>query len=247
MGDKGITIEEWNRLMEEAKREDEARMRQQTQNLQSLVDEAKGKHASDEREAEEKINQYMKNHSETGIYEYLVRGATLICSNGTHKRKLNLPKCHGVYIGEHPVMHELECVSEAVCGRDKCNIAFFGICIPETGSPPPTEVKTYSMTEKNSKAGIAAVVTGHKCKPCIIGQWRDTYDATKIVDNGDKAGRSAGLNTLTTGSFLVCRYGGLILPINSGQQFAVKMEDFYNAADYYKVVRKPAGDGRTPG
>jgi hypothetical protein len=123
MGDKGITIEEWNRLMEEAKREDEARMRQQTQNLQSLVDEAKGKHASDEREAEEKINQYMKNHSETGIYEYLVRGATLICSNGTHKRKLNLPKCHGVYIGEHPVMHELECVSEAVCGRDKCNIA----------------------------------------------------------------------------------------------------------------------------
>ena len=88
----------------------------------------------------------MKNHSETGTYEYLVRGATLICSNGTHKRKLNLPKCHGVYIGEHPVMHELECVSEAVCGRDKCNIAFFGICIPESGSPPPTEVKTYSMT-----------------------------------------------------------------------------------------------------
>ena len=87
--------------------------------MQGQVDAAKGKDCTDEAEAEAKIREYARNHSETGQYEYLVRGATLVCSNGSHKRKINLPKCHGVYVGEHPVLHELECVAEPLCGLEK--------------------------------------------------------------------------------------------------------------------------------
>jgi hypothetical protein len=56
----------------------------------------------------------------------------------------------------------------------------------------------------------------------------DSYSSTKIVDNGYKnpedrelvkseTEEPQGQNTITTGSFLVCRHGGLIEPVNSGQ------------------------------
>ena len=39
--------------------------------------------------------------------EYLVRGALLYCTNGTHPRRINLPICHGSYIKGHPLLHKL--------------------------------------------------------------------------------------------------------------------------------------------
>lgn len=65
------------------------------------------------------------------LREYLVRGATLICTNGSHKRKINLPKCHGIYAGVHPLLHGLECLTESMCGKEKCNITHFGVCCPQ--------------------------------------------------------------------------------------------------------------------
>ena len=38
--------------------------------------------------------------------EYLVRGALLYCTNGTHPRRINLPICHGSYIKGHPLLHK---------------------------------------------------------------------------------------------------------------------------------------------
>ena len=58
--------------------------------MQGKVDEEKGKNEKDEKKQEEKIKEYLANHSETKSLEYLVRGAKLICSNGTHIRHLNL-------------------------------------------------------------------------------------------------------------------------------------------------------------
>ncbi len=225
--------------------------------MQGQVDAAKGKDCTDEAEAEAKIREYARNHSETGQYEYLVRGATLVCSNGSHKRKINLPKCHGVYVGEHPVLHELECVAEPLCGLEKCNVTFFGVCMPQDGQPPQTEVKTYGKTARNSKDGVPGTVTGHKCQPVIVGCWNDTYSDTRIVDNGDKnpgarrlteqsGAKILGNNTVTTGSFLICKYGGLIEPIDSGQRTLVFEEDFYNSEDFHKVVGYYRGDGRNP-
>lgn len=226
--------------------------------MQGQVDEEKGKNCKNEVEAEAKIAEYLKRHSETGQYEYLVRGATLVCSNGSHKRKVNLPKCHGVYIGDHPLLHKFECVSEYQCGIEQCNITFFGVCIPEDGEPPQTEIKTYLKEEKNSSGGLLGPITGHKCQPVIVGCWNDTYYDTRIVDNGDKCSwdrnfaekygknMAAGECTVTTGSFLVCKYGGLIQPINSGQKTRVLEQDFYNSEDFEKVVCSCRAGRKTP-
>lgn len=188
--------------------------------------------------------------------EYLVRGATLICTNGSHKRKINLPKCHGVYVREHPVLHEKECLTEPDYGKEQCNITPFGVCIPTYGSPPATESVTYIKTEQNSKDGMAGTVTGCKCKPEIIGQWRDTYTATRILDNGDKCPEDrmctpsvampSGQSLVTTGSFLVCKYGGLIEPIDSGQNNLISEDDFYNSDDYFKIVGNRGEERNTP-
>lgn len=247
MGEKmGITsTEEFQKSMEELQKY----FNQITvDSAQECIDEIKGKNCDNEEEAMQKITEYMKNHSESGEYEYLVRGATLVCSNGSHKRKLNLPMCHGVYIGEHPLLHEEECLSEGEVELSQCNLSFFGVCNPSNSIPPETEIKTYKTTKYNSKDGKEDEVTGNKCKPEIIGCWRDTYSATRIVDNGkkDSADRKkadegkilpTGLNTITTGSFLVCKYGGLIVPINSGQNESITLNDFYDIKDYIKVKR----------
>ena len=59
-------------------------------------------------------------------YEYLVRGALLQCSCGSCQRRLNLPLCHGVYIGKNPVMNSGDYIPEV-------NVMSFGTC-SKTGS-----------------------------------------------------------------------------------------------------------------
>lgn len=54
-------------------------------------------------------------------YSYVVRGATLQCSNGTDPGVLNMPTCHGVYIKDQPVMNVADTVVDA-------NISVFGFC-----------------------------------------------------------------------------------------------------------------------
>ncbi len=182
--------------------------------------------------------------------EYLVRGATLICTNGSHKRKLNLPKCHGVYATNHPLLHKGNHLEEWRCDENNCNITSFGICTPKEGIYPPTEIKTYLRTGVNSKDGLCGPVTGHMCRPEIIGDWRTTYEKTRIVDNGmfnsadrnrakNASGRPIGEDTLTMQSFLICRYGGEIRPIDSGQFSPVTKSDFCNPPDYSKVMGTP--------
>lgn len=176
--------------------------------------------------------------------EFLVRGATLICSNGSHKRKINLPKCHGVYAGMHPLLHEWECLSEPFCSKETCNITPFGVCVPTVGCPP-TEIKIYKKTKHNSKDGKAGTVEGYQCMPTFTGTWMNTYPYTRIIDNGDKSNdrqymyvareMPKGLATLTTDSYLVCKYGGLITPIDSGQHTEVLDSEFYSMGDYLKL------------
>ena len=91
----------------------------------------------------------------------------------------------------------------------------------------------------------------------IVGCWNDTYSDSRIVDNGDKnpgarrlteqsGAKILGNNTVTTGSFLICKYGGLIEPIDSGQGTLVFEEDFYNSEDFHKVVGYYRGDRKNP-
>ena len=67
----------------------------------------------------------------------------------------------------------------------------------------------------------------------------ESYDQTKIVDNGNKLpkedGEIEGCNTLTMDSFLVCKHGGIIMPINSGQDREVGAEEFDYATEEERV------------
>jgi len=160
---------------------------------------------------------------------YLVRGARLRCTYGTHSRKLNLPLCHGVYITGSPMIHEKDCIP----GDDK-NIASFGVCqspAASSRSPKPPRVllqlpeyDDYGNPIADSNAGN---IRGLACMPMIAGEkWLDTWNETRITDNGthdpadkhkDNQDPDKGYPAVTTDSFLVCTCGGVISPITSGQ------------------------------
>lgn len=165
--------------------------------------------------------------------EYLVRGAVLECSCGSHKRYMNLRKCHGVYIKELPVVHELDCIQ-----GDGENITWFGICSGDI------DTEYIDIEPIDGRGGC-----GRKCVPHIVGQWMDVHEGTRIVDNGDKTDEREkmekegiepkGCATLTMDSFLVCLHGGIISPYCSGQQMnggKAYPEDFVEGQAAYERV-----------
>lgn len=173
-------------------------------------------------ETEQQIADYLSEHTESQKEEYLVRGALLRCRYGTHARRLNLPQCHGVYIGMHPMM----CATDCKAG-DSQNITFFGVC--KAPIPPPTGIVTYMndvpRTSTGEKCGEApsGIVTGHKCMPVIVKEiWQGTNPKTKIVVSqpvSDVGDPPSAEDSLTNLSFLICQCGGLIEPYNSGQNY----------------------------
>lgn len=194
--------------------------------------------ASDEKKAvgkkhidpSEAIKKHLMEQPSKKKPEYLVRGALLHCRCGSYARRLNLSKDHAIYMTEHPVIHELNCI----CGEGK-NITPFGVC--RSSRPPETEIITCEKDIPRGPNGEptgpapGGVDIGRKCSPVIIGMsWKNSYGKSRIVDNGehnpsDRAaftkgkGTIKGEATVTTRSFLICQYGGLIEPITSGQEY----------------------------
>lgn len=166
---------------------------------------------------DERMKQLLKDmgleEGETMEFPYLVRGAQLCCTCGTHKRKLNLPLCHGVYIENNPAVHEEDCKV-----GDDGNIAAFGICESE-GHPVHApgrkgEYKKIMLVSEEDGSNIK----GYACTPCIVGTWKDVHETKKIIRNHtDGTAEGDKLSALTLESFLVCAYGGLIQPMTSGQ------------------------------
>lgn len=145
------------------------------------------------------VSRNMKR-KETEMSEYLVRGALLACEYGSHPRRLNLPQCHGIYIEEKPLMREDDCVVDD-------NISCFGICSCQT---PPEGASTISLAPYGGDENAKGTVTGKQCCPHIIGTWRGISEQVKL--SGDMHG-------ISMDSFLVCKCGGLIQPLTSGQEY----------------------------
>lgn len=154
-------------------------------------------------------------------YEFLVRGALLHCRCGSHNRRLNMPMDHGVYATDHPLIHRLDCL----VGDDQ-NIGMFGIC-SSSKIPQGTKIRLDEYVPSdalgNPLGEPGKTLEGYPCTPDIIGTWLITRDYNCIVDNGlkDAYGKKnkLGQPAVTTASFLVCKYGGLIEPLNSGQDY----------------------------
>lgn len=178
---------------------------------------------------EKVFQQVEKEEGGAEQFPYLVRGAELCCTCGTHKRKINLPLCHGVYVAEKPMLHEEDCEA----GDDK-NIPAFGICQSEENpvnknwAEKALDKVLNFLQGKEEEEGPKEImlktedgknVKGYACTPCIVGKWHDVYKSEKIARNGtDGSGEGDSLATLTTESFLVCSYGGIIEPMNCGQE-----------------------------
>ena len=173
-------------------------------------------------------------------YSYLVRGAVLRCDLGSHARRLNIPLCHGVYINSRPQAHCLDCIV-----GDENNIPSFGVC--SSGEHPEVitgifkgiasllagdeilleseKVDLVTGKEYENAKDIEDNVKGLPCYPSIVGIWQDTYEKYLIATNesastSDKSNPMSRnyVNAITTNSFLVCKYGGLIEPFSDGQE-----------------------------
>ncbi|MDE6950943.1 MAG: DUF4280 domain-containing protein [Lachnospiraceae bacterium] len=219
MGDKGKYIDEIGRQQGEW---DELG----TDGQQEIKDSREQIEAG-EADSSEAIREYIIQHNENKKNPaYLVRGAELICSQGTNKRMMNLSKCHGVYIKAHAAVHELDCVH-----TNEENITWFGVCDPGEG----LETEDIELVADNGEK-----CHGKKCEPHIIGTWQESFERTRIVDNGDKKKESGedleGCNTITMDSFLVCKHGGIIMPLSSGQDREVEESEFVEGKDAYDRV-----------
>ena len=163
----------------------------------------------------ERIEKFEVNNDEIEE-DFVVRGATLKCRYGSHERKLNLLKDHAVYINDLPMIHE----------RNIDLQTYFGVCSSPEPMPSSEQVELIKITYDSNGNEIENVVKGTKCNMCIIGYWNETDEEVKIVDNGDICERdklkdredeTKGFNAVTTKSFLICKYKGIIEFVDSGQ------------------------------
>ena len=161
---------------------------------------------------EEEIQRDKELADESAPSSILVRGALLRCSCGTHPRRLNLPKSYSVYATDeqHPKVHQENCIV-----GDSNNISYYGVC---KSNCKPDESEHICLEPYVTPEGVKtsdSKVEGNKCMPAIIGNWMDVKENDTIYDID--LGRD--IPCLTTNSFMVCRYGGVIEVLTSGQEY----------------------------
>ncbi len=154
------------------------------------------------------VEAYMEMMEEELSSAYLVRGALLKCSCGSHERKLNVLKDHGVYVKEKPLIHQLDKEKEK-------NITYFGVCNSDSEYLDTEEVSLeLDIKDENGEVVDTENVKGKRCEPYIMREWMDTKKKVRIVDNGDKDPddklkdgneTDKGYPAVTMNSFLVCR------------------------------------------
>ncbi|MCT4508153.1 MAG: DUF4280 domain-containing protein [Tepidibacter sp.] len=123
-------------------------------------------------------------------HAYVVRGARMVCSCGSHKRRINLPQCHGVYIKNQPKMNQNDCKHD--------NIPYFGIC----SNPSSSGAEVINLVSPDR-----GEIQGFKCERNFLGVWENVKEDC-VID---------GVGALKTDSYIICEHGGCIAFENSGQ------------------------------
>ncbi len=134
---------------------------------------------------------------------YVVRGASMRCTKGTHKRKINLPLGHGAYVNGGPMMN----IMDKIAG---VNIKYFGICTD--GCEDGEDI--YLMSEEDEKKQLPP---GKKCCVKILDDsiWVNAKENTLVE----------GQPAITINSFIVCKYGGIIHFVTDGQNDGINRDD----------------------
>lgn len=141
-------------------------------------------------------------------YPYVVRGATMYCSCGTHMRKLDMPVSHGSYIRDKAMMNKADCK----VGIDQ-NIPPFGACKSKDKDGIDIKIEdskdlvTYT-DENGNKIEPSMPIEGKLCEPKPGDEWSDAQEKT-LVD---------GKPAITVKSTITCSYGGTISFMDAGQE-----------------------------
>ena len=160
--------------------------------------------------------------------ENLVRGALLKCNCGSHYRRLNLRKDHGVLVRERPRIHEKDAVPDTYSGGDP-NICWFGICSSVLDHKEPLKkekIRLQPYTQTDAYGRYLAVpqdasIVGIRCRPKFErNEWQQCDSYASISEDGpfSQGGVYDFYNVATLQSYIMCIHGGVISPIDSGQE-----------------------------
>lgn len=94
--------------------------------------------------------------------EFLVRGATLNCSEGSSPSKLNLPACHGVYAGDLPMAN----MGDQQVGT---NIMPFGTCKVKKGPCSPAIGGPWQKPQPKTSINGQKAITMDSFLVCTVG------------------------------------------------------------------------------
>ena len=139
---------------------------------------------------------------------YVVRGARMCCSCGTHVRKIDMPASHGAYIRDKAMMNQTDCK----VGLEQ-NIPPFGACRSKAKGGADIQIEDAkdlvpSVDENGNPIKLSLPIEGKLCEPQLAERWLDTQD-TMLVD---------GQPALTVKSAITCKYGGIIRFLDAGQE-----------------------------
>lgn len=156
----------------------------------------------------DEIKNETENQEEQEVqYPYVVRGATMYCTCGTHMRKLDMPVSHGSYIRDKAMMNNGDCK----VGLDQ-NIPPFGACWSENKDGIDIKIEDtkdlFPFTdEEGNPIEIPMPIEGKLCEPKLAGEWAEAQENT-LVD---------GKPALTVKCTITCSYGGTIGFMDAGQ------------------------------
>jgi len=233
--DDGITVEE-------ALRRKTGRHQRETKEDAAIKEAAQN--------AEQTIHEHMQNYP-VEKYEYLVRGALLECDQGSHRRRLNIPLDHAVYTTKRPMLHKMDCIpgdEHNISSFGVCNSSLM------TSGPTVTLQAVKHTGEESVPTGqnvrgraCVPIIIGTWLNSYAPTKITDRFSPVSqdggkspleivraAIDDDEKTTweRLENLvghlpndyNSITTASFLVCKYGGLIEPVTSGQNFVETLE-----------------------
>lgn len=141
-------------------------------------------------------------------YPYVVRGATIYCSCGSHTRKLDMPVSHGSFIRDKAMMNKADCK----VGIDQ-NIPPFGACNSKEKDGMDIIIEDAKdlvpITDEEGKTIKKSLpIEGKLCEPKLAKEWSDVQENT-LVD---------GEPALSVNSTITCSYGGVIGFMDAGQE-----------------------------
>lgn len=141
-------------------------------------------------------------------YPYVVRGATIYCTCGSHTRKLDMPVSHGSFIRDKAMMNQADCK----VGIDK-NIPPFGACSSDKKDGKDIVINedknlVLQVDKDNNPIQPKLPIEGKLCEPMFATQWQGVQEDT-IVD---------GQPALNVNCSITCCYGGTIQFMDSGQE-----------------------------